>query len=56
MFKLFKSKSEIEKLYEKHKKMLSEAHRLSTINRTKSDEKVAEAEVILKQIEALENK
>ena len=53
MFSLFKKKSPIDKLQEKYDRLLKEAHQLSTINRTQSDEKVAEAEAVNKQIEAL---
>lgn len=53
MFSLFKKKSPIDKLQEKYDRLLKEAHRLSTINRSQSDEKVAEAEAVNKQIEAL---
>lgn len=54
MFGLFKKKSEIEKLYDQHKKMLAESHRLSTVNRAESDLKAADAEEVLKKIESLE--
>jgi len=53
MFGLFKKKSELEKLQKQYKKLLQEAHQLSTTNRKLSDEKVFEAEEIMKQIEAL---
>jgi len=53
MFSLFKGKSELEKLNEKYKKLLEDAHRLSTSNRTLSDQKTAEANEVLSQIEAL---
>ncbi|MET2984636.1 Lacal_2735 family protein [Aureibaculum conchae] len=56
MFNLFKKKSEVEKLNDKYKKLLAESHRLSTTNRKASDTKYAEADKILKQIEALKNK
>lgn len=56
MFGLFKKKSELDLLQKKYEELLSEAHRLSTINRTESDRKVGEADVILKQIEALQKK
>ncbi len=56
MFGLFKRKSEIDKLNEAYEKMLKEAHRLSTVDRTASDAKVAEANQILKRIEELEKK
>lgn len=53
MFGLFKSKTEKEKLYEKYQKLLKEAHTLSTTNRSLSDQKVFEAEEIMKQYEKL---
>jgi hypothetical protein len=56
MFGLFKKKSELELLQQKYEKLLSEAHRLSTINRSESDKKIGEADLILKQIEALQTK
>jgi len=54
MFGLFKKKSAIDKLNEQYEKLLKESHRLSTIDRTASDAKVAEANDILKKIEELE--
>ncbi len=51
MFGLFKKKSEKEVLQEKYKKLMGEAHKLST--RRLSDEKVADAEEVLKQMEKL---
>ena len=53
MFGLFKKKTEKEKLQEKYAKLLKEAHALSTTNRKLSDEKVFEAEEIMKKIEQL---
>lgn len=53
MFGLFKKKSLKEKLQKKYRKLLSEAHQLSKSNRKASDQKMAEAEDVLKQIEAL---
>jgi hypothetical protein len=53
MFGLFKKKSKIEKLDLKYKKLLAEAHKLSTTNRRQSDSKIADANEILKQIELL---
>ena len=50
MFGLFKKKTEKEKLQEKYAKLLKEAHALSTTNRKLSDEKVFEAEEIMKKI------
>ena len=54
MFGLFKKKSEKEKLEDQYEKLLAEAHKLSTINRTASDAKAAEADVVLRKIEAIE--
>jgi len=56
MFGLFKSKSPIEKLEEKHQKLLEEAYRLSRINRADGDQKYAEADKIAKEIDALKDK
>ncbi len=50
---LFKRKSEKEKLQDKYAKLMAEAHKLSTTNRKLSDEKVAEAEEVMKKIDAL---
>ena len=55
MFGLFKKKSEKEKLEIRYEKLLSEAHKLSTVNRTQSDAKAAEANEVLKQLESLES-
>lgn len=53
MFGLFKKKSEKEKLNDQYKKLLSEYHKLSTIDRTKADHKMAEAEEVAKKMDAL---
>ena len=53
---LFKRKTPLEKLYAQHKLLLAEAHKLSTSNRTESDEKISEAEELLKEIIKLEAK
>lgn len=53
MFGLFKKKSEVEKLEDKYEKLLAEAHQLSTVNRTQSDAKTAEADAVLQEIERL---
>lgn len=53
---LFKRKSPLEKLYAQHKDLLAQAHNLSTSNRTASDQKVSEAEALLKKIIELEAK
>ncbi len=56
MFGLFKKKTEIEKLGEKYAKLMQEAHTLWQTSRTAGDAKVAEAEEIASQIEALKQK
>lgn len=53
MFGLFKKKSPLEKLQEKYEKATAEAFRLSKIDRKASDAKQAEAEEILKEMDAL---
>ena len=54
MFGLFKKKSKTAKLHEKHKALMEEAYRLSHIDRKASSFKTAEAEAVMKEIEALE--
>ncbi len=54
MFGLFKKKSPKEKLEKKYEQLQQEAFELSKTNRTLSDEKYAEAQEVLKEIEALE--
>ncbi len=51
MFGLFKKKTKEEKLQEQYKKLMAEAHKLSTVDRTKSDAKFAEAEELIKQLD-----
>jgi hypothetical protein len=53
MFNLFKKKSNVEKLQEKYEKLMKEWHQLSTTNRSKSDQKYAEAQKIIDEIEKL---
>ena len=53
MLGLFKKKTEKEKLQEQYTKLLKEAHTLSTTNRRLSDQKVFEAEEVMKKIEQL---
>jgi hypothetical protein len=55
MFGLFNSKSKKEKLEEKYRKLMSEVHKLSQTNRSASDQKAADADAVLKQIELLED-
>lgn len=53
MFGLFKKKSEADKLQDKYKKLMAEAHSLSQRDRRAGDEKMAEAEAVAQQLEAL---
>jgi hypothetical protein len=53
MFGLFKDPKA--KLEQKYQQLLAEAHRLSHIDRKKSDLKAAEADEVRKSLEALEN-
>jgi len=52
MFGVFKKKSPLEELQKKHKKLLKEAFRLSTVDRIASEAKVAEAKEVEDQIMA----
>lgn len=53
MLRLFKPKSKKEKLNKEYKKLMEEAHQLSSSNRKAADEKIAEAQAILSQIDSL---
>ncbi|GAA4940646.1 hypothetical protein GCM10023314_11820 [Algibacter agarivorans] len=55
MFGLFKKKTQVEKLQDKFNKLMKEWHELSSINRSESDKKYAEAEAIARQIELLKS-
>ena len=55
MFGLFQKKSPEEKLLKQYEKLMSEAHKLSQVNRSAGDAKYAEAQKILEKIEALGN-
>ena len=50
---MFKSSSKLDKLQKRYEKLMSEWHKLSSIDRAKSDEKFAEAQKIIDQIEIL---
>ena len=52
---MFGSKSKKEKLEAKYQKLSEESFKLSTVDRAKSDLKAAEANDVLKEIEALES-
>ena len=54
MFNLFKKKTKLEKLEIQYKKLLEEAYKRSTTDRKLSDQKTAEANTILKEMEGLE--
>jgi len=55
MLNLFNRKTPIQKLEEAYKKCIKEAYTLSTSNRKASDEKTAESNSILEQIETLKS-
>ena len=54
MMGLFRRKSAVEKLQKKYEQLLKEAHQLSTSNRMMSDQKIAEAQLLLEEMEKLE--
>lgn len=54
MLSLFKKKNPIDKMYKRYEHLLAESHKLSTSNRSASDQKQKEADDLLKEIEALE--
>jgi len=51
MFKLFKKKSRSEIIEKKYQELLKESYKLSTINRKASDQKMVEANNLLKELE-----
>lgn len=51
MFKLFRKKSKTELMEKRYQQLLKEAHKLSTINRKASDQKLAEADRLLREME-----
>lgn len=55
MFSFLKKKSKREKLEAKFKKLMQEWHELSSINRSKSDAKYAEAQLIAQQINEMKH-
>ncbi|GAA4269471.1 Lacal_2735 family protein [Hyunsoonleella aestuarii] len=55
MFRFFKKKSKREKLEAKFKRLMQEWHELSSINRSKSDAKYAEAQLIAQQINEMKH-
>jgi len=53
MLGLFKRKTETEKLQDRYKKLMAEWHDLSSIDRSASDAKYAEAQKVLDQLDEL---
>lgn len=53
---MFWKKDPLKKLNKKYDQLLKEAYELSSVDRQKSDLKTAEAQEVLKEIEALEAK
>ncbi len=56
MFGLFKKKTEEEKLQLEYENLMKESFKLSKVNRSQSDAKVAAAEAVMKKIELLRKK
>jgi len=52
--KLFKRKTELEKLEDKYNSLIEQSYRLSWVNRTKSDELKFEANEVLTEMTKLE--
>lgn len=50
---LFKKKTEKEKLYSQYRRLLEQAKKMSTVNRTESDRLTAEANALLDRIDKL---
>jgi len=55
MFGLFKKTSELEKLQKEYEKLMADWHKLSTTNRSESDKKYSEAQLVLDKIEVLKS-
>ena len=53
MLGIFRKKSKLDLLQKEYEKLMSEWHKLSSIDRAKSDDKYEEAQKILMQIEVL---
>lgn len=53
MFKLFKKKTELEKLDEQYANLMKEAHVLAASDRKASDKKVAEAQIVADRIQEI---
>lgn len=53
MFKIFKKKTELEKLNEQYAKLMKESHVLASSDRKASDKKVAEAQIVADRIQEI---
>mgnify|MGYP006908236894 CR=1 FL=1 len=53
MFRIFKKKTPLQKLQELYEKLTKEAYELSHSNRKLGDEKLAEAEKVMQEIEKM---
>lgn len=53
MFGIFKKETEEQKLTKKYRKLMQEAFELSKIDRKTSDQKTAQADEIMNQIESI---
>lgn len=51
MFKFFKKKSEVDKLYEKYDNLIKKSYEMSHVNRAESDILASQAQSILDEIE-----
>lgn len=56
MFKFLRKKTPIEKLQDQYKKLMSEWHDLSSIDRAASDEKYLQAQRVLDEIDKINSK
>ncbi|NNL15106.1 MAG: Lacal_2735 family protein [Flavobacteriaceae bacterium] len=54
MLGIFRKKSKLDTLQKEYEQLMSQWHKLSSVDRAKSDEKYAEAQKILMQIEVLQ--
>lgn len=55
MFGLFKKKTQKEILLQRYKKLMSESHSLSTVDRNASDKKFAEAQEVIDIIDKMKD-
>jgi hypothetical protein len=54
MLGIFKKRSKLDVLQKDYEKLMGEWHRLSSIDRSKSDDKYAQAQKVLMEIEVLQ--